>query len=79
MYTMVASYQEPSELPEEILINKQNTKIIAWKQNTPTTYYQSIAATQIKQIIMTHFIIIMQLLCSRVLMSSKVLQAIIYY
>ena len=27
MYTMVASYQEPLEILEEILINKQNTEI----------------------------------------------------
>ena len=47
MYTMVPSYhQEPSEIPEEILINKQNTEI-AWSQNillTNTTNQQQIAA-----------------------------------
>ena len=26
-YTMVASYQEPLEIPEDILINKQNTEM----------------------------------------------------
>ena len=39
-YTIVASYYEPSEITEEILINKQNTKIDS-KQNILKKYYQS--------------------------------------
>ena len=42
MYTMVASYQEPSEIPEEILINKLNTEV-GLKTKYSYKYYQSTA------------------------------------
>ena len=48
MYTIVASYQEPLETSEEMLINKQNTEIV-WKQImlTNTTNQQQIAVTPV--------------------------------
>ena len=48
MYTVVASYQEPLEIPEERLIDKQNTATV-WKQNilTNTTNQQQIAVTPV--------------------------------
>ena len=55
MYTMVASYQEPLEISEEILINKQSTEMIR-KQNifTNTTNQQQIAVTPVTHKKITH-------------------------